>query len=98
MNASSAGGALVYNLASLSHLRRIENGRAWVSDPAAARSENVALPFLFAWFALFDAKKVTSRFVPGRLRLSRLRVGGSFTAKETVKKLSSLEKSVGQAG
>jgi hypothetical protein len=43
----------------------LKNGRAWVSDPAAARSENVALPFLFAWFALFDAKKVTSRFVPG---------------------------------
>ena len=24
-----------------------ENGRAWVSYPAAARSENVALPFFF---------------------------------------------------
>ena len=50
---------LVYNLASLSHVCHVEKGRAWVSDPAAARSENVALPFLFAWFALFDAKKVT---------------------------------------
>jgi len=29
----------------LSRLRHVENGRAWVSDPAAARSENVALPF-----------------------------------------------------
>ena len=94
----SNGSELASNLAILSYVWHVEKGRAWVSDPAAARSENVALPFLFAWFALFDAKKVTSRFVPGRLRLSRLRVGGSFTAKETVKKLSSLEKSVGQAG
>jgi hypothetical protein len=28
----------------LTHLCLFENGRAWVSDPAAARSENVALP------------------------------------------------------
>ena len=39
------------------HLCQVEKGRAWVSDPAAARSENVALPFLFAWFVSFDAKK-----------------------------------------
>ena len=36
--------ALVYNLTSLSHVCHFENGRAWVSDPAVARSENVALP------------------------------------------------------
>ena len=68
---------LGYNLAILSHVFHVEKGRAWVSDPAAARSENVALPFLFAWFALFGAKKVTSRFVPGPVRRSRLRVGGT---------------------
>ena len=56
---------LVSNLAILSYVWHVEKGRAWVSDPAAARSENVALPFLFAWFALFDAKKVTRRFIPG---------------------------------
>ena len=44
---------LVYNLAKLSHVDMFENGRARVSDPAAARSENVALPFLFAWFVSF---------------------------------------------
>ena len=56
---------LVYNLAILSYVCHVEKGRAWVSDPAAARSENVALPFIFAWFALFDAKKVARRFIPG---------------------------------
>jgi len=58
---------LVYNLGILSHVCHVKIGRAWVSDPAAARSENVALPFLFAWFALFDAKKVTLSFIPGPL-------------------------------
>jgi len=53
-----------YSSVILSHVCHVEKGRAWVSDPAAARSENVALPFLFAWFALFDAKKVTSQFIP----------------------------------
>jgi hypothetical protein len=62
---SSAGGVLVSNLAILSHVCHVEKGRAWVSDPAAARSENVALPFLFAWFALFDAKKLPGGLFPG---------------------------------
>jgi hypothetical protein len=44
------GGAFAYNLGMLSHLRYVENGRAWVSDPAAARSENVALPSIFVPF------------------------------------------------
>ena len=43
-------GGLTYNLAILSLVCHVEKGRAWVSDPAAARSENVALPSIFVPF------------------------------------------------
>ena len=39
-------GGLAHNLSSLSHLSRIENGRAWVSDLAVAHSKNVATIFI----------------------------------------------------
>jgi len=54
---SALQGRFVFNLAILPHLRHVENGRAWVSDPAAARSENVALPSFIRVVRVVRCKK-----------------------------------------